>query len=201
LKLDPKKQFLRYSENCFNFLTWQEITRNRRVLMVSVTRRKSPFVATYVRHLAVWAKMYQQWGVDQVYLITDDQRYNVIAVDTLSQGLPVLGDVGHEFVAELGQHCNLQHHLPRDLSQYWNYQALINNGELERVFYQPMDNLVKNLIHDTKDISLARQIQNMERFHLTPFFLKNSQWHTQKVLYYRLHPNAELKNYLLSTNR
>jgi peroxiredoxin len=201
LKLDPQKQFLRHSENCFNFLTWQEITDQRRVLLVSVTRRKSPFVATYVRHLAVWAKMYQQWGVDQVYLITDDQRYNVIAVNTLSHDLPVLGDVGHEFVAELGANCGLERHSPRDLSQYWNYQALINNGDLERVFYQPMDNLVKNLIHDTKDISLAKQIHPLERFHLTPFFLKNSQWHTQKVLYYRLHPNAELKNYLLTTAR
>lgn len=169
--------------------------------MVSVTRRKAPFVATYVRHLAVWAKMYQQWGVDQVYLITDDQRYNVIAVDTLSHGLPVLGDVGHEFVAELGAHCGLAHHSPRDLSQYWNYQVLINSGNIEQVYYQPMDDLVKNIIRDTKDVDLARQIRPMERFHLTPFFLKNSQWHTQRALYYRLHPNSELKNYLLTTAR
>ncbi len=169
--------------------------------MVSITRRKAHFVATYVRHLNLWADVYRQWGVDQVYLVTDDQRYNVLAIDTFAKQLPVIGDIDHEFVSELAQHCNLQHHLPRDLSQYWNYQALINNGELERVFYQPMDNLVKNLIHDTKDILLAKQIKPMERFHLTPFFLKNSQWHTQKVLYYRLHPNTELKNYLLATAR
>jgi peroxiredoxin len=201
LKLDPQKQFLRYSENCFNFLTWSELTHNRRVLLVSITRRKSPFVANYVQHLNIWAQVYRQWGVDQVYLVSDDQRYNVLAVDTLSKQLPVIGDVSHEFVAELSAHCGLQHHAPEQLTRYWNYQVLINNGDIERVYHQPMDDLVKNLIHDTKDISLAKQIRPMEQFHLTPFFLKNSQWHTQKVLYYRLHPNTDLKNYLLTTAR
>lgn len=201
MKLDPQKQFLRYSENCFNFLSWDEITRQRRVLLVSITRRKAPFVATYVRHLSIWAEMYRQWGVDQVYLVTDDQRYNLLALDTLTKNLPTIGDVNHEFVSQLGQHCNLQHHSPHDLSQYWNYQVLINNGDIEKIYYQPMDDLLKNLVRDTKDIGLAKQIQPMERFHLTPFFLKNSQWHTQKVLYYRLHPNIELKNYLLTAAR
>ncbi len=171
------------------------------MLLASITRRKAPFVAAYVQHLNVWAQVYRQWGVDQVYLVTDDQRYNVLAVDTLSRQLSVIGDVNHELVSQLGQHCNLQHHSPHTLSQYWNYQVLINNGNIEKIYYQPMDDLLKNLVRDTRDIGLAKQIQPLERFHLTPFFLKNSQWHTQKVLYYRLHPNIELKNHLLESAR
>lgn len=200
MKIDSQKQFLRHTENCFNFLTWSDLTAQRRILLVNITRRKSPFVATYIQHLNVWARVYQQWGVDAVYLITNDQRYDVLAVDTMAKQLPVLGDVGGEFAQALGEHCGLQHS-PETLSRFWNYQALIKHGELEQVYYQPMDNLVKNLVYDTKDLDLAKQIQPLERFHLTPFFLKNSSYHTQRVLYYRLHPNADLKNYLCSTAR
>jgi hypothetical protein len=169
--------------------------------LASVTRRKAPFVATYVQHLNAWARVYQQWGVDAVYLITQGERFDVLAVDTLSKGLPVLGDVNGEFTQALSKHCGLDQHSPEELSRYWNYQVLLNHGELEKVYYQPMDNLLKNLIRDTKNISLAKQIQPFEKYHLTPFFLKNSPWHTQQVLYYKLHPNTDLKNYLLTAPR
>lgn len=154
----------------------------------------------YVQHLNVWASMYKQWGVDQVYLITNDSKYNVLAVNTLGRGMSVLGDVNCEFVSALGQHCGIDHP-PEQLTRYWNYQVLINRGELEQVYYQPMDDLVKNLVKDTKNLGLARRIQPMERYHLTPFFLREHRELMQKVMYYRLHPNTDLKNYLLSTSR
>jgi hypothetical protein len=145
--------------------------------------------------------MYQSWGIDQVYLITTDEKINFLWVNNLSRSLAVLGDVGNEFVAELGQLCQLEHHTPKNLTHYWNYQALINCGQLEKIYSHAMDNLCITVLKDTKDINLVNHVTKTEHLHLTPYFLRNSSYLTEKILYYKLHPNTELKNYLLTTAR
>lgn len=199
MKIDPKKQFLRYSENCFYFSTWQELTQDRRILICSITRPQSIFISTYAQHLNVWAEVYKNWGIDQVYFITQDEQYNFLWVNNLSRSITVLADVECEFVKELGVYCNLSHHSPATLARYWNYQVLINREQLEKVYSQPMDNLCVNVLKHSKDLDLVRHIRTTEHLHLTPFFLRNHASLTQRVLYYNLHPNTELKNYLLST--
>lgn len=201
MKIDPQKQFLRYSENCFNFLTWQQLTSQRRVLLCSITRPQSRFISTYVQHLNLWAEVYKTWGVDEVYFVTHDDRYNFLWIDNLSRSIPVLGDVECSFVKELGRCCNLDHHDPAQLARYWNYQVLIKSGEIEKIYSQPMDNLAVNVLRDTKSLALAREIKNVEHLHLTPYFLRKDGVSMQKILYYRLHPNTDLKNYLLTTVR
>lgn len=145
--------------------------------------------------------MYRAWGVDQVYFVTIDEKFNLLWVNNLARNIPVLGDVDYSFVAELGKHCDLSHHGAETLARYWNYQALIKDGQLEQVYAQPMDNLSLNVLRDTKNTVMARHIKDIEHLHLTPFFLRNHHELMQNILYYRVHPNTELKNYLLTTAR
>jgi hypothetical protein len=201
LKIDPSKQFSHYSENCFNFLTWQELTQDKRILLCSITRPQSRFISTYVQYLNIWSEVYKCWGIDKVYLITHDEKFNLLWVNNLARSIPVLGDVACEFVAELSQHCGLQHHSDQTLAKFWNYQALVNRGQLEKIYFQPMDNLALNVLKDTKNAIMARHVKSIEHLHHSAFFLRNHSELMEKILYYRLHPNTDLKNYLLTTAR
>lgn len=152
-----------------------------------------------MRYLDIWARVYAAWGVDDVYFVTTDKKFDVMWVNTMTRSVPVLGDVDCEFVRELGKECGIGNHPPQDLANYWNYQVLINRGEIEKVYFQPIDQLLFHLLKDTKDVNLVKDLKSSEHLHLTPYFLRNSYDLTRRVLYYRLHPNMELKNYLLTT--
>ena len=141
--------------------------------------------------------MYGNLGVDQVYLLIDDKKINSLWLANFAYNLPILGDTGLEFTQQLAQQYQLNHHTPEFLSQYWNYQALIQHGEIEQFYQQPVDNIIKQFVRDTKDLHTARRAQAQEKSLYTPLVFRVEPDVTQKIFYYRLHPNVELKQYLI----
>jgi len=141
--------------------------------------------------------MYRNLGVDQVYLLINDSKINSLWLANFAGRLPILGDCGLEFTHELAQQYQLSHHDSEFLSQYWNYQALIQDGKIEQFYQQPVDNIIKQFVRDTKDLHTARRVQAQEKSLYTPLVFRVESDVTQKIFYYRLHPNVELKQYLI----
>jgi peroxiredoxin len=197
LKLNSEKPFLIAKENGFDHCTWQQLTSNRRILICSVTRPQNIFLPVYARQLCIWSYVYKSLGVDQTYLVTEDNKITALWTANFSQDLDVLCDLNNEFVEWLAKQA-LHDHGTQFLGRYWNYQVLINNGHVEKLYQQPTDNLLKHFVRDTGDIPTAKAIKAHEQMLFTPLALRKDLNVSAKLFYYRLHPNIELKNYLLN---
>ena len=158
------------------------------------------FVPVYARQLCLWSYVYRSLGIDQVYLVTEDNKITALWTANFSHHLEVLCDVDNEFVSWLGAHAQLDHD-KQFLARYWNYQVLVENGYVEKLYQQPTENLLKNFVHDTGDISTAKLVKPHQQMLFTPLALRKDLDVSAKFFYYKLHPNIELKNYLLSQNQ
>lgn len=161
-----------------------------------MTRPQNIFLPVYARQLCIWSYVYKSLGVDQTYLITEDNKITALWTANFSQDLDVLCDLDNQFVEWLAQQA-LHDHDTKFLARYWNYQVLINNGCVEKLYQQPTDNLLKHFVRDTGDIHTAKAIKAHEQMLFTPLALRKDLDVSAKLFYYRLHPNSELKNYLL----
>jgi hypothetical protein len=157
----------------------------------------------YVRDIVLYSEMYKLLGVDEVYFLTKSGLpfatiTNRGLVTSKEFGLPCLGDRDAEFMVYLNNLVNNNAHSPLHLSYYWNFQVLINNGEVEQITQQPLDNCLVTMLKDTKNVEALKKIGlKNEKLIWTPTFLSRTLTLARDIYYYRLHPNFELKKHLL----
>jgi peroxiredoxin len=194
------RQFSCYSEDCFFTKNWQEIFENRRVLVCSLTRFSQTFIKAYIRHIEIYAELYKLLGIDQVYFITKNSPWVLLNAGTRTRTLETLGDVDNNFIRQLAEQQNITSRDVNFLSRYWNFQVLINNGQVERIDQQPIDSYFKQFIQETKRIDILQHLGPKNEHYLwSPTFLKFSPFNGI-VYYWRLHPNTDLKKYLFDTH-
>ena len=192
----PEKQFELYDKNCFSTTSWHDLFAGRRVLVCSLTRSPQVFLQDYVRNLSVYAEMYYSIGIDQVYLITTSGLACMGQSSKIST-LPVLGDIDQEFTKYLNAQINNNNHNALFLTRFWNYQVLINDGEIEQITQQPLDNYLVTMLKETKNVRLVRDLGlKNDTLIWTPTFLSRTINAARDVYYFRLHPNIALKKHL-----
>jgi hypothetical protein len=84
------------------------------------------------------------------------------------------------------------------IGPYWTYQVLINDGEVEQITQQPLENYLATMLKDTKNVLALKSIGlKNEKLIWTPTFLSRTIKLARDIYYYKVHPNIELKKHLL----
>lgn len=194
----PEKQFELYDKNCFSTTSWQEIFSGRRVLICSIVRPPLCFIQNYIIDLQIYREMYKLLGVDEVYLLSRSRLGLVSLLNRTT--IPCMADVNSEFALHLNSLVNTKEYSKNHLSSFWAYQVLINDGEVEQITQQPLENYLATMLKDTKNIAALKAIGlKNEKLIWTPTFLTRTIKLARDIFYYRLHPNIELKKHLFST--
>jgi peroxiredoxin len=194
-----------YTNNKLQTVTGQDLFSNKRVLVCSVTRPYEFLTEKYIQKLTDEMPWYKQNGIDEVYLINSADGKLVLSIMQSSwPQLPGLYDHDFNFVKELKTYTNNEESV-EFLSRFWNYQVLINNGSVEQFYAQPTRDYIKNLCRDGH-IRLVMQLKQWvygydENLVIWKPTLRRHEhdWDTfGKFYYYKLCPNKDLKNYLLT---
>lgn len=192
----PEKQFELYDKNCFSTIAWQDLFAGRRILICSITRQPQVFLQDYIKDLSQLEETYKAQGVDQIYLVaSSDIGFTNICnrVSTLSR----LGDKNKEFVTHLNSLVNTNSRDGIFLSRFWNYQVLINDGEIEQITQQPLDNYLADFLKTTKKYNVVKDLKlKNDDMIWTPTFLGRTIDLARDMYYYNLYPNTPLKNHL-----
>jgi peroxiredoxin len=193
----PEKQFELYDKNCFSTISWEEVFAGRRVLICSLNRLGFCFIQNYTRDIVLYSEMYKLLGIDQVYFLTKS-GLPYATLTNRDQGLPCLGDYNSEFLVYLDKLVNKTEHPVTHLSSFWTFQALINDGEVEQITQQPLENYLVTMLKDTKNVKALQKIGlKNEKMIWTPTFLARTLTLARDVYFYRVHPNIALKEHLL----
>ena len=156
------------------------------------------FTQNYLIDLQIYREMYKELGVDEVYLISCSRLGLVGLLNRTST--PCIADIDAEFTLHLNSLVNKKEYSKQHLSAFWAYQVLINDGEVEQITQQPLENYLATMLKDTKNISALKEIGlKNESLIWTPTFLTRTIKLARDIFYYRLHPNIELKKHLFST--
>ena len=180
-------------------VSWSEVFTNRRVLLCSATRISSVFLLEYLQNLKAYAELYKLMGIDQVYLISSTNRFALALLHNVCPELTALYDVDLAFVNRLGDTRKDANTVDRfKLANFWNYQVLVNNGAIEQLYAQPFTVAEILKYNDTRFSMSHMGPEFCKDSNLyTPMFLKCVPTITKSLFYSRLHPNLELKRYLL----
>jgi hypothetical protein len=193
----PEKQFELYDKNCFSTISWHDLFAGRRVLICSLNRLGYCFLQNYTRDIVAYSELYKLLGVDEVYFLVKS-GLSFATLTNRDQGLPCLGDSNAEFLLHLDSLVNNKVHPPLHLTTFWNFQALINDGKVEQITQQPLENYLVTMLKDTKNVKALQKIGlKNEKMIWTPTFLSRTLTLARDVYFYRLHPNIALKEHLL----
>lgn len=195
-------RFTTYKNSRLQTITGQDLFHNKRVLICSLIRPYEALTEQYVQRLTTDIEWYKHHGIDEVYLINScDGKLVLTMLESVWPHIPSLYDHDCEFVSVLKQHTGVAESVDF-LSRYWNYQVLINNGQIEQFYGQPTRDYVKNLCRDGHGKLvmqlgwLAKEDESLTIWKPTARRFEND-WNTfGTVHYYKLCPNLALKNYL-----
>lgn len=190
--LTPNQKFLIYRNDSFVTINWEDLFLNKRVLICSMNRHTSTFLPEYIKQISMYRELYKLLGIDEIYLICENVRYTINWIQSFSKGLVVIGDVDNQFTNYLNTQTNRSKKDLQSLSRYWIYQVLINDTHIEKLFQQPVENIKYHLFKDRKF-----KIEETEETLNTPIVFRNRLKMSKNVFYYNLHPNIELKKYLM----
>jgi hypothetical protein len=149
-----------------------------------------------MKDIEIYSEMYKLLGIDEIYFISKS-GLKFISLTSRSNILPCIAETGLEFTEHLNKLVNTNQHGSRFLSLYWNYQVLINDGKVEQITQQPLDNYVATMLKETKNIKAVKHLGLKDDTLIwTPSFLQRTIKLARDVYFYRLHPNMLLKKHL-----
>jgi peroxiredoxin len=136
-----------YSNNKLQKITLQDLTSNRRVLICSVVRLYQHITNTYVSRIIDQIPFYHANGIDQVYIVFSAGGIIPLArADKIFPGITAIADDNRKFVAHIKKSVDKNTQSLDDLAQFWSYQVLLNNGEIEQFYEQPTEDYLKHLV-------------------------------------------------------
>jgi hypothetical protein len=142
--------------------------------------------------------MYKLLGVDEVYFMI----YGKTLLHSLTHrvhAVPILADYGDEYITWINSKTNNSTQDIKFLKNYWSYQILLNDGEVEQITQQPIKNYLATMLKETKNIKALKSIGlKNEKLIWTPVFLERNINLARDIYYYNLHPNTALKKHLFS---
>jgi len=195
----PEKQFELYDKNCFSTIAGQDLFEGRRILICSVNRPSLCFTQLYMKDIEMYSELYKMLGVDEIYFIAPS-KLMFTALSNRVQLVPVLGDYDATFIQWLDSKTNNSERSLNFLRSYWSYQVLLNDGEVEHLTQQPLDNYLTTLLKDTKNFRALRAVGlKNDALIWTPSFLERNIKLARDIFYYNLHPNIKLKQHLFSS--
>jgi len=195
----PEKQFELYDKNCFSTINAQDLFKDRRILICSVNRPSLCFTQLYMKDIEMYSELYKMLGVDEIYFMAP-HKMMFTGLSNRVQLVPVLGDYDATFIQWLDSKTNKSDRGLNFLKSYWSYQVLLNDGEVEHLTQQPLDNYLTSMLRDTKNFRALRSIGlKSDALIWTPSFLERNIKLARDIFYYNLHPNIGLKQHLFST--
>ena len=197
---------------CFSILeneivktvTYQDLFRDKRILVCSSVRHTDPLAHRYVNtYLKPQRDLYKDYGIDDVYIVYSLGGFIALAkYDFNCPDIKCLYDNELSFVTYLSQLLNKTQSI-NTLASYWTYQVLLNNGELEQFYEQPTENQFDHLIADGySEVVKNNTYLNKKNEHLIfnrpilNFGREQTYEVGGKLFYYNVWPNTKLDSYL-----
>ena len=187
-------------------LQLQNLISGRRVLICSVTRQISALHHNYFAYLNHIKKSHQNDIDDVILLNSNNGIYSQIRLERFDINLLYVSDSDTEFVSWLKSKQNKTQSVSY-LAKFWDYQVLLNNGEIECFYEQPTENRIDKLINSKLvDAEFLKKFEQLAQFDEGLIFdrcsLRYGDEQTDqfggKLFYYNLWPNVKLEDYLRS---
>jgi peroxiredoxin len=128
-------KFSTFQDGIVNQVSAQDLFRNKRVLICSLTRPHDRIAGQYAEYLESRLDFYKANGIDEVYFVNSSQGKFLLAIYgtrlKYNQILLLSDSDQKSFASYLRTIRNKEDQDLAFLSTYWNYQAVFNNGELE----------------------------------------------------------------------
>jgi hypothetical protein len=121
----------------------------------------------------------------------------------------MLHDNDNGFVSYLREQQNKTEYTVDQLSKYWSYQVLLNDGKVEQFYEQPLEKYIKHLINaghrlflDTHKFFITEgEHVGLFRPTLIPSEQDRIKMPNGHLYYFNLWPNKKLEQYLLDTQK
>lgn len=209
-----------YLDNKIQKTTLQDLAKNRRVLFCSVVRLYQHLTDVYVARIVEQLPFYYANGIDEVYLISSTGGlYPLARFEKRVPEVVALYDQDREFINYVKNSVNKTTQTLDDLVQYWSYQVLINNGEIEQFYEQPTDNYIKHLVkagfkpHKEYQKIFLKEGEKVALFRHSLTIIEQKlvgdpatridypyhECNPFEFMYFNLCPNKKLNEYLLDT--
>ena len=185
-------------------LQLQNLISGRRVLICSVTRQISALHHNYFAYLNQIKKSHQNDIDDVILLNSNNGIYSQVGLEKFGINLLYVSDSDTEFVSWLKTKQNKTQSVSY-LAKFWDYQVLLNNGEIECFYEQPTENRIDKLINSKLvDAEFLKKFEQLAQFDERLIFdrcsLRYGDEQTDqfggKLFYYNLWPNVKLEDYL-----
>lgn len=115
---------------------YDDLFADRRVVVFSLTQFRTVSSGYQTQNYIDNYKFFLQHGVDGVYAIDSFDRLICPYIDKKSTDLKGLYDSDTKFVSALAEHYDYQKP-NNELSRFWQYVTIINNGEPEKLWHNP----------------------------------------------------------------
>ena len=193
-----------YSDKQVKKIQLQNLISERRVLICSVTKHISSLHHNYFAYLNQIRKYYQNEIDDVILLNSNNGIYSQIRLERFDINLLYVSDSDTEFVSWLKTKQNKTQSVSY-LAKFWDYQVLLNNGEIECFYEQPTENRIDKLINSKLvDAEFLKKFEQLAQFDERLIFdrcsLRYGDEQTDqfggKLFYYNLWPNVKLEDYL-----
>lgn len=128
-------KFKTFQNDQATMLGYDEIFANRRVIIFS-----TPNPLPSIHQLLDFENNYNELvslGVDQTYCISSDTFLVCPWAERQSQHILGLGDINNGFVGLVSEHYTIDKPV-EDLSRLWQYAIVVNNGEPEQLWHNPI---------------------------------------------------------------
>lgn len=203
-------KFSTFQDGEINQVSAQDLFRNKRVLICSLTRPHDRIAGQYAEYMESRLDFYKASGIDEVYFVNSSQGKFLLAIygtRVKNNQILLLSDSEQKsFVSYLRSLRNKEDQTVDFLSTYWNYQAVFDDGKLEFFSESSTTNPVKEAImHDPGFMKIYghRYItENPELIVWRPSLLFSIPGEDKlfKLIYYRnLWENTKLEKFLVDT--
>ena len=202
-------RFTFYKDSALQEITHQDLFSNRRILICSVARPWMHTPEDYSRYIISLKDQYRELGIDEIYLMPSAAS-GLFVIAKFEKNHPQiisLYDNDNAFVSLLREQQNKTNFTVNELSKYWSFQALVNNGEIEQFYEQPLEHYVRHIIKAGHRISLDTHkffITEGDRFALDRATLMPFEQERKTpyghIYYFNLWPNTKLEQYLIDTS-
>lgn len=198
-----------------------ELNLKKKILLCSVVRPVDEFSITYVHYLNSLLKNVSN-KIDQLFII-DGHHENWIhpTYNCRFPHIVTLTDKRLELLTYLKKTYNIDHPLEK-LNQHWSYQIYINDGKIEKFYYQPIEpnwnvfvthqNVKKFFKEQGARSVLLKKLSNVFKNndsgfwnpiyvsdHLLPIKVRFPTELRRLGRYYNIWPNHDLETYLQNT--
>ena len=200
--------FTIYQNNELKKITAQDLFRNKRILICSIVRPWMNIPDQYADYLEAQKAHFQSLGIDEIYFVnSSDGLFLVAKYDLIHPELVMLHDNDNGLVSYLREQQGKTDYTVEELSKYWSYQVLIEDGKIEKFYDQPLDKYVKHLVKAGLKLSLDTHkfvVTEGDRVTLfRPTLLPVEQERVKSpnglIYYFNLWPNTKLEQYLIDT--